>query len=86
MALQRIAKAPTTVNVVFVPTDAGGHTMALWKPQVVPAFRWLSEVMGDEHRNGTAPGTTPLAPSTAGSRHAELASGTVSPADAARRP
>lgn len=86
MALQRIAKAPTTVNVVFVPTDAGGHTMALWKPQVVPAFRWLSEVMGDEHRTGTAPGTTPLAPSTAGSRHAELASGTASPADAARRP
>ncbi|MFD8050376.1 alpha/beta hydrolase [Streptomyces chartreusis] len=87
MALRRIAKAPTTVNVVFVPTDAGGHTMALWKPQVVPAFRWLSEVMGDEqHRTGTAPGTTPLAPSTAGSRHAELASGTASPADAARKP
>lgn len=86
MALQRIAKAPTTVNVVFVPTDAGGHTMALWKPQVVPAFRWLTEVMGDEHRTGRAPGATPLAPSTAGSRHAELASGTASPADAARRP
>ncbi|MFD5847019.1 alpha/beta hydrolase [Streptomyces chartreusis] len=86
MALQRIAKAPTTVNVVFVPTDAGGHTMALWKPQVLPAFRWLTEVMGYEHRTGTAPGTTPLAPSTAGSRHAELASGTASPADAARRP
>ncbi|MEV5913994.1 esterase [Streptomyces sp. WAC 01325] len=86
MALQRIAKAPTTVNVVFVPSDAGGHTMALWKPQVVPAFRWLSEVMRDEQRTGTAPGTTPLAPSTAGSRHAELASGIASPADAARRP
>ncbi|MFJ8539808.1 alpha/beta hydrolase [Streptomyces sp. NPDC093591] len=89
LAIQRVAKAPTTVDVVFIPTSAGGHTMALWKPQVVPAFRWLTEVMGTQPPGRTAPGsggTTPLAPSTAGSRHAELASGTASPAAAARRP
>lgn len=88
MAIQRVAKAPTTVNVVFIPSSAGGHTMALWKPQVVPAFRWLTDVMGSRETR-TAPGsggTTPLAPSTAGSRHAELASGSASPAGAARRP
>ncbi|MET9828387.1 alpha/beta hydrolase-fold protein [Streptomyces sp. NPDC006385] len=86
MAVDRVAKAPTTVDVVFIPSSAGGHTMALWKPQVVPAFRWLTEVMGTGHRTRMAPGTTPPAPSTAGSRHAELASGTASPAAAARRP
>lgn len=86
MALQRVAKAPTTVDVVFIPSSAGGHTMALWKPQVVPAFRWLTEVMGTGHQARTAPGTTPLAPSTVGSRPAELASGTASRAAAARRP
>lgn len=86
MALKRVAKAPTTVDVVFIPRSAGGHTMALWKPQVVPAFRWLTQVMGAQHQAGSAPGTTPPAPSTAGSRHAELASGTASPADAARKP
>ncbi|MFI7412499.1 alpha/beta hydrolase [Streptomyces sp. NPDC049627] len=85
MALQRIAKAPTTVDVVFIPKSAGGHTMALWKPQVVPAFRWLTEVMGFAHQSRTAPGTTPPAPSTAGSRPAELASGTASRAGAAQR-
>jgi hypothetical protein len=89
MALRRVAKAPTTVDVVFIPKSAGGHTMALWKPQVVPAFRWLSKVMGTQHPVRTAPGsggTTPLVPSTSGSRHAALASGTASPAAAARRP
>ncbi len=86
VAVQRVAKAPTTVDVVFIPSSAGGHTMALWKPQVVPAFRWLTDVLGTGHRVRTAPGATPLAPSTAGSTHAELASGTASPATAARRP
>jgi hypothetical protein len=86
MALERAAKAPTNVHVVFIPTSAGGHTMALWKPQVVPAFRWLTEVMAP-HIVRTTPGsTTPLAPSTGGSRPAELASGTASRAAAARRP
>ena len=52
MALQRVAKAPTTVNVVFVPKSAGGHTMALWRPQVIPAFRWLTEVMDGRGPHG----------------------------------
>ncbi|MBT2420954.1 esterase [Streptomyces sp. ISL-22] len=86
MAIDRAAKPPTTVDVVFIPRSAGGHTMALWKPQVVPAFRWLTEVMGTRHQVGTGPGTTPPVPSTAGSRLAELASGTASRAAAARRP
>jgi enterochelin esterase-like enzyme len=81
--LERIAKAPTTVHAVYVPKSAGGHNMALWRPQVVPAFRWLTEEMGLLH--GRA-GTTPRARSSAGSRPAELASGTASPAAAARRP
>jgi hypothetical protein len=81
VALRRAAKAPTTVHVVFVPKDAGGHTMALWRPQVVPSFRWLSVEMG-RHR---APVTPPRAPSSAGSTHAELASGSASRAAAARR-
>lgn len=86
MAVDRVAKAPTTVKLVYIPSSAGGHTMALWKPQVIPAFRWLTEVMGPGHRTRTAPGATPLVPSTAGSRPAELASGTASRATAARTP
>ncbi|WP_405730975.1 esterase family protein [Streptomyces sp. NBC_00028] len=82
--LEQIAKAPTTVHVVYVPRSAGGHNMALWRPQVVPAFRWLTEEMGLLH--GRAGGTTPRSRSSAGSRPAELASGTASPAAAARRP
>ena len=81
--LERIAKAPTTVHAVYVPKSAGGHNMALWRPQVVPAFRWLTEEMGLLHDRA---GATPRARSSAGSRPAELASGTASPAAAARRP
>ncbi|MFI7504935.1 alpha/beta hydrolase [Streptomyces sp. NPDC049687] len=83
IALQREAKAPTTVHVVYIPKSAGGHTMALWRPQVVPAFRWLTMQL-DQHRI-TARRTTPRAPSTAGSTREELASGTASRATAARR-
>jgi S-formylglutathione hydrolase FrmB len=83
MALQQTAKAPTTVHVVFIPRSAGGHTMALWRPQVVPAFRWLTLEMG-QHRPRTR-GSTPLAPSNGGSTHAALASGTASRAGAGRR-
>jgi len=86
--LEQIAKAPTTVHVVYIPKSAGGHNMALWRPQVIPAFRWLTEEMGLLHgRAGTAPtpGATPHARSSAGSTHAELASGTASPAGAVRR-
>ncbi|MFE9441243.1 alpha/beta hydrolase [Streptomyces sp. NPDC006602] len=79
VALEQIAKAPTTVHVVYIPKSAGGHTMALWRPQVVPAFRWLTEELGLSSAN-------PPAPSTAGSTHAALASGTASRAAAGRRP
>jgi enterochelin esterase-like enzyme len=83
-ALESIAKAPTTVHVVFLPRSAGGHTMALWRPQVTTVFRWLTLQMGKNHPK-VAPGSTPLAPSTAGSTHAALASGTSSRAGAGRR-
>ncbi|MGP4006415.1 alpha/beta hydrolase [Streptomyces sp. 4N124] len=76
MALQRAAKPPTSVDVVFVPRSAGGHTMALWKPQVVPAFEWLTRQMP----------VTPPVPSSADSTRAALASGSASPATAVRRP
>ncbi|WP_405507477.1 alpha/beta hydrolase [Streptomyces purpurascens] len=83
MALEQAAKAPTTVHVVFVPSSAGGHTMALWRPQVVPAFRWLTEMTGRHPvtAGGAAP---PRSPSTAGATPAELASGIASRAGAAR--
>lgn len=90
MALEKIAKAPTAVHVVYVPKSAGGHTMALWRPQVVPAFLWLTQEMGEQpvarHSRGGAGGTTPPAPSNDGSTRAELASGTASRAGAARKP
>ncbi|MFF8729599.1 alpha/beta hydrolase [Streptomyces sp. NPDC015171] len=89
LALQSAAKAPTTVRVVFLPRSAGGHTMALWRPQVVPAFRWLTLQMGQNHAKGhdtSVAGATPRSPSTGGSTHAALASGTASRAGAARTP
>ncbi|MEU6258918.1 alpha/beta hydrolase-fold protein [Streptomyces sp. NPDC047043] len=84
VALESIAKAPTTVHVVFLPRSAGGHTMALWRPQVPTVFRWLTLEMG-KNRPKIRSGSTPLAPSTAGSTHAALASGTSSRAGAGRR-
>ncbi|MFJ3638360.1 alpha/beta hydrolase [Streptomyces sp. NPDC090108] len=101
MALESVAKAPTTVHVVFLPRSAGGHTLALWRPQVPAVFRWLTLQMGqnraggeDRSLAGTAESTrathsrvpTPRSPSNAGSTHAALASGTSSPAGAARKP
>ncbi|MGW2820731.1 alpha/beta hydrolase [Streptomyces sp. NPDC001443] len=83
VALRQAAHAPTNVQVVFIPKSAGGHTMALWRPQVVPAFRWLSSRVG--RHPVTVRGATPHARSTAGSTHAALASGTSSRAGAARR-
>ncbi|WP_333737205.1 alpha/beta hydrolase [Streptomyces sp. IBSBF 2806] len=82
MALRREAKAPTTVRVVYIPPNAGGHTMELWRPQVVPAFRWLTTQMGQHAIAGTS---TPHAPSSGGSKHAELASGTASRATEGRK-
>ncbi|MEU1407181.1 alpha/beta hydrolase-fold protein [Streptomyces sp. NPDC005728] len=91
VALESAAKAPTTVHVVFLPRSAGGHTMALWRPQVPDVFRWLTLQMGqnrakgeDRSLAGTA-GATPPTPSTGGSTRAALASGTSSPADAERK-
>jgi enterochelin esterase-like enzyme len=96
-ALERSAKAPTTVHVVLVPSSAGGHTTALWRPQVVPSFRWLTQQLGLARAtgtgtgigtgvtNGVADGVIPRSPSTGGARHAALASGIASRAGAARR-
>ncbi|WP_225837892.1 esterase family protein [Streptomyces sp. NK08204] len=81
VALKSVAKAPTTVHLVFLPRSAGGHNMALWRPQVTTVFRWLTLQSGG--RRATV--TTPRSPSTAGSTHAALASGTASRAGAARR-
>jgi hypothetical protein len=99
VALESIAKAPTTVHVVFLPRSAGGHTMALWRPQVPTVFRWLTLQMGQSRPKGhdssltgttgsltgNAGGTTPRSPSTGGSTPAELASGTASRAGAVRK-
>jgi hypothetical protein len=79
-ALQRIAKPPTLVNSVLIPRSAGGHSMALWRPQVPEVFRWLTVEMGQGGK-----GSTPLSPSNAGSTHAALASGTSSRAASGRR-
>ncbi|MFF8396788.1 alpha/beta hydrolase [Streptomyces sp. NPDC016172] len=84
VALEQTAKAPTTVHVVYIPKSAGGHNMALWRPQVVPVFRWLTQEMGA--RPVTAGRVAPpRSPSTAGATPAELASGTASRAGAVRR-
>jgi pimeloyl-ACP methyl ester carboxylesterase len=84
MALRQEAKAPTTVHVVYIPKDAGAHSMALWRPQVVPAFRWLTTQLGQRAVVG-GKGSTPRAPSSDGSRRAELASGSASRAAAGRK-
>ncbi|MFI8894582.1 alpha/beta hydrolase [Streptomyces paradoxus] len=84
VALEQAAKAPTTVHVVYIPKSAGGHNMALWRPQVVPVFRWLTQQMGA--RPVTAGrAAPPRSPSSAGATPAELASGTASRAGAVRR-
>ncbi|MFI1049092.1 alpha/beta hydrolase [Streptomyces griseoruber] len=95
LALQKEAKAPTAVHVVYIPKSAGGHTMALWRPQVVPSFRWLSMQL-DQRRitareaagaagAAKATGATPPGPSTAGSTREALASGTASRAASGRK-
>ena len=84
VALEQSAKAPTTVHVIFIPKNAGGHNMALWRPQVVPAFRWLTRWRWASITRRTRSATPPV-PSSAGSTHAALASGTASRAAAGRR-
>ncbi|MEU3490088.1 alpha/beta hydrolase [Streptomyces massasporeus] len=83
VALEQTAKAPTTVHVVYIPKSAGGHNMALWRPQVVPVFRWLTQEMGRPVTAGRV--APPRSPSTGGATPAELASGTASRAGAVRR-
>ncbi|MFD7996410.1 alpha/beta hydrolase [Streptomyces mexicanus] len=91
VALEQIARPPTTVRVVYLPRSAGGHTMALWRPQVPTVFRWLTaQLNGHGDTRGRTPaapaGTTPRTRSSAGSTPAALASGTASRAGGARRP
>ncbi|MEW2301749.1 alpha/beta hydrolase-fold protein [Streptomyces sp. NPDC006655] len=83
VALEQVAKAPTTVHVVFLPRSDGGHNMALWRPQVATVFEWLTVNMGQSHVKGHS--ATPLEPSSAGSTRAALASGTASRAGAVRK-
>ncbi|EST33415.1 alpha/beta hydrolase [Streptomyces roseochromogenus] len=91
VALEQIAKPPTYVRVVFLPRSLGGHSMALWRPQVPTVFEWLTMEIGhgsSAGHTGTHTGSpiTPRSPSTGGSTRAELASGTASRAGAARKP
>ncbi|MFM9443359.1 alpha/beta hydrolase [Streptomyces acidiscabies] len=59
LALKKEAKAPTVVHVVYIPKKVGGHNMKLWKPQVVPAFQWLTVQMGLTNvAGGNGGGTT----------------------------
>ncbi len=46
LALQSVAKAPTSVQLVLLPRSAGGHNMALWRPQIPETFRWLTLQIG----------------------------------------
>ncbi|GAA3816550.1 alpha/beta hydrolase [Streptomyces chiangmaiensis] len=80
-ALQAIAKPPTTVRAVLIPRSAGGHNMALWRPQIPYVFTWLTQRMTGK----AAAGTIPRRPWSGGSRPAALASGTSSPAAAVRK-
>jgi enterochelin esterase-like enzyme len=81
VALQEIAKRPTLVRAVLIPHSAGGHSMALWRPQIPTVFTWLSEQM-----TGQTTGALPQPHWTAGSRRAALASGTSAPEASARKP
>ncbi|MEV5438033.1 alpha/beta hydrolase-fold protein [Streptomyces sp. NPDC052682] len=82
VALEQIAKAPTSVHVVYLPKSAGGHNMALWRPQVIPAFRWLTLITGHTH---SAIGRTTPPPPPTGTTPAQLASGTAPRAGTTRK-
>jgi len=79
-ALQQIARPPTVVRAVLIPRSAGGHTMALWRPQIPTVFTWLSQQL-----RGQVSGTLPQPHWTAGSKRAALASGSASRAGAVRK-
>ncbi len=89
MAMKKVAKPPTKVDVVYLPRSAGGHNMALWRPQITTVFRWLTQQFDAGDRKpgaGTTTRTLPHEPSTAGARRAALASGTASRAAVVRKP
>ncbi|OIJ95219.1 esterase [Streptomyces colonosanans] len=79
-ALAEIARPPTAVRAVLIPRSAGGHSMAVWRPQIPTAFTWLSRQM-----TGQATGALPQPHWSAGSRRAALASGSASRAGATRK-
>ncbi|KPI01313.1 esterase [Actinobacteria bacterium OK074] len=83
VALQSVAKSPTTVDVVYLPRSDGGHDMGLWRPQVTTVFRWLTAEIG--HGRTAVTRSRLPARSSGGSTHAALASDTASRADEARR-
>ncbi|MBD0745508.1 esterase family protein [Streptomyces sp. CBMA152] len=58
LALQRAAKAPTSVTAV---RTTGGHRVTSWKPLVPQAFRWLSGVL-----DGPVPSPPPGGPRPSG--------------------
>ncbi|MFF3515843.1 alpha/beta hydrolase [Streptomyces sp. NPDC002573] len=80
-ALEQIAKPPTVVRAVLIPRSAGGHSMALWRPQIPYVFTWLTQQMSGKDTAGT----TPQQPLTGGSKRAALASGTASPKGVVRK-
>lgn len=77
-ALQAIAQSPTLVRAVLIPRSAGGHSMALWRPQIPTVFTWLSQQM-----TGQATGNLPQPQWNTGAKGAELASGTSAPSGVA---
>ncbi|WP_055493597.1 esterase family protein [Streptomyces sp. TP-A0356] len=79
-ALQQIAKPPTVVHTVLIPRSAGGHSMALWRPQIPTVFTWLSQQL-----TGQTKGALPQPHWSAGSKRAALASGSASQGGAGRK-
>lgn len=79
-ALESIAKFPTTVRAVLIPRSAGGHSMALWRPQIPTVFTWLSEQM-----TGRVGGTIPQPHWSPAPTREALASGTSSPSGVVRK-
>ncbi|MEU8590016.1 alpha/beta hydrolase-fold protein [Streptomyces sp. NPDC048664] len=84
-SLAAVAKAPTTVRTELIPLSAGGHNMALWRPQIPYVFTWLTQQMTGRHGGNSTGSATPPPPWNAGSKRAELASGTSSPGAVGRR-
>jgi enterochelin esterase-like enzyme len=100
-ALEQVAKPPTSVHVVLLPRSAGGHDMALWRPQVPDVFRWLTQQIGTGTKGAKgftsstgstgvvgstgSRGSLPRSPSNDGATRAALASGSASRAGAGQK-